>query len=79
MLVHVIASEIKACKIDECLDIKHCSCEKGLISNLVSERKDEVLNITEKSLDDKRKTCEKKSSYLRKFISNSMFIISCCF
>ena len=60
ILVHVIASEIKACKIDECLDIKHCSCEKGLISNLVSERKDEVLNITEKSLDDKRKTCEKK-------------------
>ena len=34
----------KACKIDEYLDIKNCSCEKRLIGTLVLESKNEMLN-----------------------------------
>ena len=37
----------KACKIDEYLDIKNCSCEKQLVSKLVLECEDEILNTTE--------------------------------
>ena len=33
----------KACKIDEYLDTKQCSCEKRLIGKLVSDSEDEVL------------------------------------
>ena len=35
----------KACKIDEYLDFKNCSCEK--VGKLVLEREDEKLNTTE--------------------------------
>ena len=36
----------KACKIDEYLDIKICSCKKSLISKLVFECEDEIVNTT---------------------------------
>ena len=36
----------KACKIDEYLDIKNCSCERRLISKLVLQCEDEILNTT---------------------------------
>ena len=45
----------KACKIDE-IDIKNCSCKKRLIGKLVLVCEDEILNITETSLDDKKVT-----------------------
>ena len=32
----------KACKIDEYLDIKNCSCEKCLIGKLLLECEDEI-------------------------------------
>ena len=49
----------KACKIDNYLGIKNCSCEKRLISKLVLECEDEILNATENSIDDKKVTCKK--------------------
>ena len=42
----------KACKSDEYLDIKNCSCEKRLIGKLLLACEDEILNTTEASLDD---------------------------
>ena len=39
----------KACKIDNYQDAKSCSCEKRLITKLVSACEDEVLNTTEAS------------------------------
>ena len=45
----------KACKIDEYLYIKICSCEKCLIGTLVLECNDKILNKTENSLNDKKK------------------------
>ena len=39
----------KACKIDNYLDAKSYSCEKRLITKLVSACEDEVLNTTEAS------------------------------
>ena len=48
-------------KIDEYLDIKNCSREKLLISKLVLECEDEILNRTETSLDDKKVTCAKNN------------------
>ena len=36
----------KACKIDEYLDTKNCSCKKRLIGKLLLECKDEILNTT---------------------------------
>ena len=44
----------KACKIDEYLDVKDCSCEIRLIGKLVFEYENEKLNVTETSLDDKK-------------------------
>ena len=44
----------KACKIDEYLDIKNCSCEKRLIGKLVLACEGEISNTTETSLDDKK-------------------------
>ena len=37
----------KACKIDEYLDIKNCSCEKRVIDKLVIECEEEILNTNE--------------------------------
>ena len=44
----------KACKIDEYLDTKTCSCEKQLTGNIVLECEDEMLNTIETSLNDKK-------------------------
>ena len=49
----------KACKTDEYLDIKNCSCKKCLFGKLALACEDEILNITETSLNDKKVTCEK--------------------
>ena len=35
----------KACKIDEYLDIKNCSCKTCLIAKLVLKCEDEILHI----------------------------------
>ena len=53
----------KACKIDEYLDIKNCSCKKSLISKLVFECEDEILNTTRTLLNDKKLACA-KSNYI---------------
>ena len=58
----------KACKIDEYVDNKNCSCEKRLVGKLVLAYEDEILNITETSLDDKKGTWE-KSNCLNQTIS----------
>ena len=50
----------KVYKVHQYLDIKSCFCGKGLIGKLVLEWKDEILNTTESSLDDKKVTCAKK-------------------
>ena len=39
----------KTCKIDECLDIKNCSCEKRLFGKLELAWEDEILNKSENS------------------------------
>ena len=44
----------KACKIDEYLDIKNCSCKQRLFGKLALACEDEILNITETSLNDKK-------------------------
>ena len=54
----------KACKIDEHLDTKSSSYKKRLISKLVLECEDEMLNTTESSLDDINKTCEKSNNLI---------------
>ena len=54
----------KACKIDEYLDIKNCSCEKHLIGKLVLECEDEILNTTETLLNDKKVAHEKSNCLL---------------
>ena len=74
----------KACKIDEYLDIKNCSLEKHLISKLVLEFEDEVLNPTETSLDHKKVTYEKNNCLIYKILLDLqddmlVIIISCCF
>ena len=44
----------RTCRLDQYLGTKKCSCEKCLIGKLVFAFEDVVLNITEKSLDDKK-------------------------
>ena len=51
----------KACKIDEYLDPKSCSCEIRLFGKLVLACGDEILNTTNNSLGDKKATCEKSN------------------
>ena len=51
----------KACKIDEYLNIKNCSCEKRLFGKLVLACEDEKLNTAETSFDDKKVTYEKSN------------------
>ena len=63
----------KTCKIDEYLDTRSCSREKRWIRKLVLECENEMLNTTENSPDDKKKTCE-KSNYLIHTIS---LVIKC--
>ena len=50
----------KSCSFGENLDYTNFKCKKRLIDILVLPCKDEVLNITETSLVDKRATCKKK-------------------
>ena len=50
----------KACKIDEYLDVKNCSCEKRLIGKFVLECEDEILNTTKTLLNDKKSNICKK-------------------
>ena len=50
----------KACKIDEYLDVKNCSCEKRLIGKFVLECEDEILNTTKTLLNDKKSNIYKK-------------------
>ena len=45
--------------MDEYLDIKNRSCEKRLIGKLVLECENEILNVTENSLNNTKVTCEK--------------------
>ena len=54
----------KACKIDEYLDIKNCSCEKRLIDKLVLECEDEILSTTETLLNDKKVANSKSNSLM---------------
>ena len=49
----------KACKIDEYLDIKNCSCEKHVIGKLVLEYEDKILSTTETLLNNKKGACKK--------------------
>ena len=63
----------KACKIDEYLDIRNCSCEKCLIGKLVLEFEDEILNTTETSLDDKESNMRKNNCLIH---TTSLVIIS---
>ena len=58
----------EACKIDEYLDIKNCSCEKRLIDKLVLECEDEILSTTETLLND-NKVANSKSNSLMHTIS----------
>lgn len=44
----------KACKIDEYLGPKSCLCKKRLISKLVLQFEDEMLNTAESYTDDKK-------------------------
>ena len=70
----------QACKIDKYLDIKNCSCEKLLIGKSVIQCEDEVLNITETSVGDKKKHAKKKLPSSQNFFINYTFvIINCCF
>ena len=50
----------KACKIDEYLDTKKCSCKNLLIGKLVLDYEDEILNTNETSID-KKGTWEKSN------------------
>ena len=49
----------KACKVNQYLDIKQCSCKKLLTEKLMLEREDEISNTIETSLNNKRSRCKK--------------------
>ena len=67
LYVHEAYKINKACKIDEYLDNKNCSCKKRLFGKLVWTCENEILNITETSLADKNVTCEKNISLFTLF------------
>ena len=46
-------------KIDEYLYLENCLCRERLISKLVLEGQNEILNTTETSPDDKKVICNK--------------------
>ena len=66
----------KACKIDEHLDIKICSCKERLIGRLVLACEDKILNSTETWLKNEKVTWKKLSPYSHYFIGNYMLVIS---
>ena len=51
----------KACKFDEHLNTKNCSCIKRLFGKLVFAYEDEILNATQTLLVDKKITCDKNN------------------
>ena len=59
ILVRVNVSVTRHAKL---MNIKDCSYQKHLIRKLVLACKDEILNITETSLDDKIVICERSNS-----------------
>ena len=62
----------KTCKIDEYLFFKNCSCEKGLLNKLLLICKDEILNTTETSLDNKLVVWRNN-----RFIHTILLVITC--
>ena len=69
----------KGCKVDKYLNSKTSLFEKRLIGKLILGCKDEILNTTETSLDDKKVTCEKMYlpySYIGSYI---LVNVSCHF
>ena len=67
----------KAPKIDQSLDIKHCSRKKQLFGTPVLTCEDQTLNTTETHLMIKRCNMWKRSlSYSHYFIGNYLLIIS---
>ena len=65
----------KACKIDEYIDTKNCSCEKRLIGKLVLESENETLNTTESSLDNKKGTREESNSLIHTISLAIIFLL----
>ena len=53
-----------SCKIYEYLDTKNCSCEKCLVSKLVLECEDEILNTTQTLFNDKKVVFAKSNSFI---------------
>ena len=62
-----------ACKIDEYLEIKNCSCEEQLIPKLVLEPEDEILNTTQSLLDNKKVARQKSNCFI-----NAVSLIVIC-
>ena len=63
----------KACKIDEYLDTKSCSCGKHLDGKLALECENKTLNRTETLLNDK-KACAKRNYLIHIISSVIMFL-----
>ena len=65
VLVNTCDSKTKrTCEFGKYLDIKNCSQEISLFGKLVLPFEDEILNITETSLPDKKVTHKKNSSLI---------------
>ena len=47
----------KACRIDEHVDVKNCSCKKFPVGKLVLECGDKILNTTETLINDRKVVC----------------------
>ena len=77
VLVNTCDSKTKrTCEFGKYLDIKNCSQEISLFGKLVLPFEDEILNITETSLPDKKVTHKKKQQpYLHYFINNYVLVI----
>ena len=69
----------KACTIGEYLGPKSCLCKKRLISKLVLQFEDEMLNTAESYTDDKKVPKGKSNRLLHDFISSDMVVITCCY
>ena len=74
------------CKIDEYLDVKNCFWEKRSFGKLVLECEDEILNLTETSLEDKNLSCEKNNCLIHTislviicFLLLVVASIGCCY
>ena len=56
-----------ACKINEYLDIKTCSCKNVYLV--------EILNTTATSIDDKKLTCEKNNCFIHTILLVIVFLL----